>query len=469
MDRSGEEKAWNRMIKLTCQFNRNQTRLASFLVLVICSFIFWQWRYVRVSPNLVRADACQNPEAWIGQKSEPWIKFTNDGVVITKEKHSPVQSIHIPLGDLSTARYLSVKCDAAWENCYRDLRIMWSLPRISVTGHDDAGRFTAPLDHSPVDAIGTKLWHREHAILELPANFKNARISLEGFGVSGVLKVNNLQVEIVRLREWTNEVGLILLSSWVLLVGYCVHPYLKGRWKVVRSAGLGAAICAAFAIFVFPQPRSLERPLVEQFWLGPILFPSPTLIEPAQQRPNILPKESNAIDSPLPQNNAERQPRIRTLPATPPPPAQEAALSQEAELPATPKIRPAEPQPQVVISSPSFMERHVTSIRTFVRTLDHKWNLRTYNLTHFTSFFAIGLTALLLARRDLILLPLAIMAVLSEIVPDLIHNIGDDGDFYDVVANLCGLIVAYFVYFITKKFFYWMRKLFVANQKPNTL
>ena len=48
------------------------------------------------------------------------------------------------------------------------------------------------------------------------------------------------------------------------------------------------------------------------------------------------------------------------------------------------------------------------------------------------------------------------MAVSAEIIPDLVHDVGDSGDFYDLLANALGIIAALllhrmFSYFLSKR------------------
>jgi hypothetical protein len=317
------------------------------------------------------------------------------------------------------------------------------MPRIVIFGSNAAGHFHSAADHGVVAARGTRKWHREHCVMELPPGMKNARISIDTYGIQGTLRVNHLQVELVRPRVWSELTGIILLAGWVLWLAWNLHPLLRGNYRALRSLLLGSALLASFATFVFPQPRSLERSIGLQFWLGsgpiapstpPCADVAPSIVENTAAHPPSQPKGS----------------RLRTLP----PPTDE-----ELHAPPPSQAMPRVPIPQakpIVIDPPSRWEALRASAREQLMAMDRKWNFRSYNLTHFTSFFAISCCVLLLARRVRLLWIVGAMAVSAEIIPDLVHDVGDSGDFYDLLANALGIIAALllhrmFSYFLSKR------------------
>jgi hypothetical protein len=109
-------------------------RIATAAALLLLSYIFWQWRFEKVSQNLVPADACQNVQHWQGMTTASTVSFSDDGLVIHRTRGGASSSVFIPLGDLRDARLIAVKCDVAWEDCERDPKLLWAMPRIVLIG-----------------------------------------------------------------------------------------------------------------------------------------------------------------------------------------------------------------------------------------------------------------------------------------------------------------------------------------------
>jgi hypothetical protein len=416
----------------------NHWPIATGVALLLLSYIFWQWRYEKLSENLVADDVCQHAQHWQGMTAAPTVSFSDDGLVIRKHLGGASSSIYIQLGELRDARHIAVACDVAWEDCQKDPKVFWAMPRIVLVGSDAAGHFFAPSDHGIVTARGTRKWHREHCVMELPTHIKNPRISIDAYGIQGTLRVKHLRVEIVRSRVWAEATGMILFACWIIWLAWNLRPFLQGRWCIFRSLLLGAALSVAFATFVFPQPRSLERSLGMPFWLGV----APPRISPAVEAT----KEPSIVVEKIPRSqlsNPSSQPkriRLRTIP-----PPLDDAHEEPPRLLALPSAPVPTPAP-VVIAQPTPWEVWRASAREQLLEMDRRWNFRSYNLTHFTSFFATSLCVLLLARRTRLLWLVAAMAVSAEIIPDLVHDVGDSGDFYDLLANALGIVAALLLY-----------------------
>jgi hypothetical protein len=109
-------------------------------------------------------------------------------------------------------------------------------------------------------------------------------------------------------------------------------------------------------------------------------------------------------------------------------------------VPAAPTKVEIKPVPIPVTAAPQ--KRKAPSLGLWLRELDRKWNWKKYNLTHFTAFFGIGLFVFGFAGSARIWpLPFGI-ALMGETIPNLIYNTWDRGDWWDVTANLSGLLLS---------------------------
>jgi hypothetical protein len=50
------------------------------------------------------------------------------------------------------------------------------------------------------------------------------------------------------------------------------------------------------------------------------------------------------------------------------------------------------------------------------------------------------------------------MALCAEIIPDLVHEVGDSGDFYDLLANAAGILAALLLHRIPSYLSHALRK-----------
>lgn len=413
------------------------------LVLLLLTAIVWQFRFVRVGPNLLADDACESIVHWPGAPSDASILQAGpNGLVLIKKTLGRSVSLSKVLERIEGLRFVSVRADVAWENALAKDPNSWAQPRIVILGQDHQGRNCSPIDHGVLVARGVKRWHRINSVLELPPAMKTARIYIDAYGNDCTLRVNRLRVEAVKQRAWFVPVTVVLLGAWALLLSRVMSGMILGRAPRVRAFALACGILLGTWHFVFPQGRTLFRPFLSEFFLGEKIAPQPAPIAApvvvAPVAPTIT-QSPPASPSSVPQNT-QRQPRLRTL--VPPP----------VVVPATPLPAPistnklplqAAPTPVVVTTQPE--SRHSMILLQWLRDLDGRWNFQKYNFTHFSAFFGIGLYVFFLGGTSRLWpLPLAI-ALLGEIIPNALYHTWDVGDWGDVSANLFGLALAFFL------------------------
>lgn len=399
--------------------------------LSLLTILLWQSRFVRCGPNLLAENACESLTHWTGGETinPAYAQANADGMVLTKQKNQPNFSLYKNLERIENVRFLAVTVDAAWENAKPHPVIRWLLPRVVIAGFDTNNRFCAPLDHGIVDARGTRGWHRVQRVVELPPDLAKARLSIDGFGEEGVLRLRNLRVEAVKQRIWFIPATLVLLGLWALALGRILRPHIRGRGVWVRAVLIGCGIIFGMWHFVFPQGRTLFLPLIGQFLMGATVMPArdPVPIPPPTQEIAEV-----AVQPPPPSNKPT--PRLRTI--VPPDPS---ASPKTPPVPSVAEVKKV-PIPATVTASPEM--RQGTQLGQKMRQWDMKWNINKYNLTHFTAFFGIGLFVFGLAGSWRIWPLPCIVALLGEIIPNALFNTWDRGDWWDLLANCSGLALA---------------------------
>lgn len=404
-----------------------------FVLLGFSTLLLWQFRFVRVSPNLVDARVCQDLSLWTGVPNDPSIaKADDNGLTLTKRNPGRTVSIVQSLPRIDGVRFLSVSMDAAWESAIPAYPINWSMPRVVLFGTDAQGRFSGPLDHGILGARGTRDWHRVQSVVDLPPELQQVRISVDAYGQEGILRINHLRVEAVRQRSWFQTATTLLLCAWLAWCSQMIVPWISGRYALARALAVGVGLLLGFWHFVFPQDRTLFKPILAEFFMGDEIpmaqvtaLPSNIAATPPQVTTLPLPP----VASTPPPNT--RVPRIRTI--TPP-----------QQVPAPKPVvaaQPVAPIPPVVVKQTE--TRQSLSLVMWLRSLDRKWYVGKYNLTHFTAFFGIGLYVFSLCGSSRIW-PLPVMiAILGEVIPNALFDIWDSGDWWDVASNLLGLTLAF--------------------------
>lgn len=440
----------------------------SFALLLITVMV-WQFRFVRVGPNLVADDACESITHWSGAPSDPTLlKAGPDGLVLTKKPLGRSVSLSKTLERLDGVRFISVRADVAWENYVINDPNNWAQPRIIIFGLDQNGRSCSPIDHSVLVARGTEPWHRINSVLELPPEMKTVRIYIDAYGKECTLRVNRLRVEAVHQRVWLIPVTIVLLGAWALLLSRMMSRWIVGRMPLLRSFALACGILLGTWHFVFPQGRTLFRPFLAEFFLGDKIAPQPLPSTTPTRVPSAIAAVTQAPPAPTasgPQNT-QRQPRLRTLV----PPSNVVPLApSSAPIVAAQVTPPVVPPTTAVVTTNQPESRQSMALVQRLRALDRRWNFQKYNLTHFSAFFGIGLYVFLLGGTSRLWpLPVAI-ALLGEIIPNALYNTWDVGDWGDVSANLLGLALAFLLVKWLRARWSALRRRRSASAGPNHL
>ncbi len=364
-------------------------------MLTFLSGAVWQLRFERTGPD---PDIRLGPDfsGWTVKAGERF-ELENGTWTLLPPDGEARASAECVLPGLEDLRFVRVRLDAAWEDVeHKDGRSWWSA-RVSLAGKDPTGRFHWPADGDLINASGSRGWHTVECVLDLPPDMGEPHLFFNNLAATGTLKVRDLTVTPVKQRGWIVAATVALLAGWTGWAA-AVLGHRKGR---LRQAAASLGLVAAGWFLVFPQPNFHARPLPGGFLLGKEIAAAPT---PAPPKP----VPALAVVPP--------QPNSSTSPMTAPAPA-----------PALPK--PSNPAPPVIHD-----DRADNVAAGAIRKIDQD-----FPFAHVAAFFAVGLAVFAVAGvRDA--WPLATgLAVLSEVVPNLLRREFMADDAADLVANLTGL------------------------------
>ncbi len=387
--------------------------------LLLATILAWQLRFVRSSHQLIDDDACEKLSFWQGApKNSSDISAGPEGLYLRKQINGSWYSLSRNIDRMEGVRFLSLTMDAAWEQAEPDQKVLWSRPRLVVHGSDEKGQYCAPVDHGVINASGTRSWHVVSRVVDLPPQMKQVRLSIDAYGNQGVLRINHLRVEAVHQRPWFVTVTILLIAAWIAMLTVFLLPLVIGRAAALRTVMMSAGLLLGAWQFVFPQGRTMFSPIATNFWMGSEIM--------EETNPPPAPVVAAPVVAAVPPIT-QRQPRLRTI----------APRNPAAVTPVAPTTIPV-----VLKELPAVEARESPKWIENLRSLDRRWNVNKWNLTHFTAFLGVGLYVFLLAGHNRIWpLPMSI-AILGEIIPNALFDIWDSGDWFDVSANMLGILVA---------------------------
>lgn len=360
-------------------------------VLALLSAAVWQYRFANAGPAL---DVAFGPDfrGWT-MKSGERITREGDFWVLPPPEDTAV-SADAALPGLAGFRFLRVSFDAAWEGMERKDGRSWNTGRLTLGMRKPDGRYWWPADADLINGAGTRARHRVEWVMDLPPGNGEPHLVLVNLAARGVLKVADLQVTPVRQRGWVPAGTIALLAGWTLWFALlCGSSF--ARW---RRAAVALFLVAGGWFLVFPQPQYHARPLPGGFQLGPEI-PRP-------------PRAPAAVPSPAPTVVPSPAPAVAAVAPVPP--------------------RPQPPPPSVEVAG-----RIDHPAAGVFRRID-----RDLPLAHVIAFAALGLVAGTLAGCTPVWLAVGGMAVLSEVLPNLLRQDFQADDAVDLAANLAGLLIA---------------------------
>jgi hypothetical protein len=356
-------------------------------LLVLLTASLWRWRFERSAPRLDAAFT-RDFQGWT-QKSPGRIGVEGDAWVLPPPAAGASAAAEIGLPGLEQHRYLHVAFDAAWEDIVRkDGRAWWS-GRFSLALRDASGRYHWPSDGDLINAVGTRGRHRVERVLDLPSVPGEIRLVLVNLAASGTLRTAALEVTPVRQRAWVPAAAVAVATAWTAWFAWLAGAALA-HW---RRLGLALTMVAGAALLVFPQPQYHALPLPGGFALGEEI-PAPLAAPPPPSPPPVAPPAAPAV------------------------------------------ARPSPPAPPVA-AAPQQARRATHPAADVVRKVDHD-----FPLAHVVVFLALGLATSLLAgarRGWRWALP---VALLSEVLPNLLRQDFQRDDLLDLAGNLAGVAVA---------------------------
>ncbi len=359
------------------------------LLLAMLSAAIWQFRFENAGPSFdlrIRPDF----RGWTVLAGER-ITTEGDTWVLPAPLEKRVSSAEGPLPGLEATRHVDVRVEVAWENVTRHGNHSWWSTRISLGGKRSDGTYSWPQDGDLINGVGSRRWHKVECVFDLPPDMGEPRIFINNLAGTGVLKVRHLAITPVKERAWIPVATVAALAAWFVWVA----GLFGGKMGRPRQMAAALAVVAAGWYLVFPQPHHHARPFPGGFMLGE---------EIARPTPSLVPVTTPVV--------------MPVVPAASPP---------GAATPVSPLVRP---------------ERNTDTrtdhpIARAFRDLDND-----LSCAHVAAFGAFGLALFSLAGLRAAWPLAAGMALLSEMVPNLLRQEFKADDAMDLLANFSGLILA---------------------------
>jgi hypothetical protein len=383
------------------------------LLLVAATVAVWQFRFTHAGPPITRSfEPGLSTWEWTSARKGDDPK---DGIVtLSRSEGESDLSLETNLGLLDGARFLHLQMESRWTDVAIQEKVRWATARAVVFGRGRDGGIMFPRDHGFVAADGTRDWHWEEGVLDLPPDLGEVWFALQHFATKGSFEARNLSISVVRQRAWFPAAAAALTCLWIAWGSWLLAPRTRA-WRWTRGILAGTVLVSATWVLVFPQPRFLARPLLGKFQLGAPVLPTEAVPSLPPPPPSFTP-EAPPSDSPQ-----------QTPPATHPPPQPELP----SPLPSAEESAPRNPEPEPE-------QRAARTVESQIRA----WKDR-FNFLHFAAFAGFGFLLFLFAGRES--WPVAaLVASASEALPNYqLHQPWDTGDLTDLTLDAAGLLVAY--------------------------
>ena len=365
------------------------------ILLIILSVVTWQYRFVRAA-----ADADLHTDA----RLRNWTVIQSDGIIRSdgtwtllppdEETRASVESL---MPELDNMRFVRVKVEAKWDDVVRRDGKSWWSARISLAGTQTNGRYFWPEDSDMINAVGTRDWHWVECVFNLPPGLGDPHLFINNIAKSGTMQIRNLSITPVRQRKWFQAATVVVLGCWA---GW-IAAFFGGEKGHLRRAAAVASTLTAGWFLVFPQPTYHARPFPGGFAVGGEIPASLTVEIPPAAKPPVLTSTDKI--------------------APPPTPAPETSKT-------------ASPEPSLELLEKK--QQHHSIAHKF-RQLDQEWRFG-----HAAAFFGVGIAIFVLAGLRHSWHLVTTLAVLSEVVPNILRQEFMPDDQVDLIANLAGVALA---------------------------
>lgn len=341
-----------------------------------------------------------------------------------KDASEKLPSIHVWLGEgagLGGVAAVHIRCKARW----KDVKVGsqgYMHARIVTMMRDTEGKVMHPPDFGMTSGRGSRDWHHCESVFKVTNDMEDLGIEISMLGSQGLLEVKDLSVMGVRDRSWVPVATASVLTGWILFVYLLIrrHVNAPAPWRAFAAS---AAVVAVSWFFVFPQTKGQLFPVFGNFEVGGLNESAP--------KPTPLPDLDLDLDlDPLDPPPVPTSPVASTPPIANPPVVVDRSVQPNSSAPS--ELSAAKLEPEAHSSG---------AVHKFLRQVDKR-----LPVAHVGLF--IGVTLLILfmtGRGNQWRIPL-VLAVLSELVPELTDHLGGWDDWTDVLQNFAGVGLAVLVW-----------------------
>ncbi len=388
------------------------------LVLAVASVAIWHWRF-EVDPGAlpeVRLD-----DALVGWSSpdhrQHELEKRDDGLVLVLERKGAKEKapgVHVLFTRLERVNYVHIRCEARWQGVKVGPRD-YMIARFVSMKRDASGRMSHPEGGFQVfGGVGDSGWKHYEVVQRLSSDMHAYGLAIEMLGESGRLEVRDLGVTAVRQRGWVPPATAVVLLGWTGLLASLIRMHShRPAWTRTTAGALMMVTCGW--VLVFPQMKRFRQPVLGHFEVGDAA------------RSPVVQESSPAVASPP--ARPDRPGRADPAPPAPVPPKDESAGEDPP------------PRDKAVSRETPEETRDSGWLYRFLYRVDQR-----FVAAHLVLFA--GVTWLFLAitgSASQWRLPLA-LAILAEVVPELIDHLGGWDDWFDLASNLAGVGLAVLVW-----------------------
>ena len=379
------------------------------LLLVAASIAIWHWRFV-VDPGALPETRLATPlVGWVSAPHEQHQVVIENGEPVLKLYRShpkdKAAGVRIWYGPLENVRFIHVRCESRRKDVVQGPQ-PWLIARFIANMRDPEGVTKHPMGAFICGGLGSSDWKKSEVVIKLTSDMSDFGFAIAMLGDSGTFELRKLSVVAVVQRPWVPAATVIVLLGGLALFTSLIRSH-SNRPPLTRSIVAAGVLVTATWILVFPQISGLLHPVPNTFSVGETSPPPPKAPKPATPA-----KPAPPISKPAnpPPKETPSPPPVATVPSTP-----------------TPEITaPPEPKP-----------RDSGWLYRTLREIDKR-----FGPAHLVLFTGLTLTVLIITgQSSQWRLPLAI-ALLSEIVPELVDRQGGWDDWIDVITNISGVGLA---------------------------
>jgi hypothetical protein len=238
---------------------------AACLGLGSATWLTWQHRFVEAPGKVRLMLEPRHSQAFRAVRAARQITWAADGraflIRATAEREHP--TLECSLDGLPASRHVWIRLRARCEGVVKGLN-RWDEARAAVFWKDAGGRIQPK--QAPLCAMeGTCVSQVIQRVVPLPADLGTPALSFQNLGSAGTFHVEELEIRAVNDQPWFRPLMTGLTLAWCAWAAFGFRCWLApGAGRIAVAAAAMAWVALAW-FFLFPGPWYPLRPLTGEF------------------------------------------------------------------------------------------------------------------------------------------------------------------------------------------------------------